>query len=111
MEINIRNSGNVTIIDLSGNLIIGKSEESLREAVNLLISEERIFLLLNLAEVGMIDSSGIGAVIKSFTSTRAVNGKFKILKPSRMAQQLLTITGLFSVLESYDDEYSAISSF
>jgi len=111
MEINIRASGHVTIIELSGNLIIGKSEESLREAVNLLLSEEKRNLLLNLAEVGMIDSSGIGAVIKSFTSVKAANGKFKILKPSRMAYQLLTITGLFSVLESFDDESSAISSF
>ena len=111
MEINIRTSGHVTIIELSGNLIIGKSEESLREAVNLLLSDEKRNLLLNLAEVGMIDSSGIGAVIKSFTSVKAANGKFKILKPSRMACQLLTITGLFSVLESFDDESSAISSF
>lgn len=111
MEIHIRTTGNVTILDLTGNLTIGKSEESLREAVNRLITEERMHLLINLSEVPMIDSSGIGAMIKSFTSVQAVNGKMKVLKPSRMARQLLTITGLLSVLETFDDEKSAISSF
>ncbi len=111
MEIHIRNSGSVTIIDLSGSLIIGKSEESLRTTINRLIEEERMHLLLNLSDVPMIDSSGIGAMIKSFTSVKAANGHLKVLKPSRMARQLLTITGLLSILETYEDESAAISSF
>jgi anti-sigma B factor antagonist len=111
MEIQIRNRGDVTILDVRGNLTIGKSEESLREAVDHLIAEERKQLLLNLAEVPVIDSSGIGAMIKSFTSLRAADGTLKVLKPSRMARQLLTITGLFSVLETFEDESKAISSF
>jgi anti-sigma B factor antagonist len=111
MEIHIRTSGSVTILDLSGNLIIGRSEESLRETVRRLIDEERRCVLLNLSEVPTIDSSGIGAMIKSFTSLKEANGQFKILKPSRMARQLLTITGLLSVVETYEDERAAISSF
>ncbi len=111
MEIHVRTSGNVAILDLSGNLIIGKSEESLRETVNSLVAEGRSLLLINLAEVPMIDSSGIGAMIKSFTSVKAVEGQLKVLKPSRMARQLLTITGLLSVLETFDDESAAVSSF
>jgi anti-sigma B factor antagonist len=111
MDIQIRTTGNIKIIDLSGNLTIGKSEESLRDCVINLLAEEHKYLLLNLSEVPMIDSSGIGAMIKSFTSVKAADGKLKVLKPSRMARQLLTITGLFSVLESYEDESAAISSF
>lgn len=111
MEIQIRTTGNVTIIDLAGNLTIGKSEESLRDMVKQLIAEERIMLLLNLASVPTIDSSGIGAMIKSFTSVKEANGKLKVLKPSRMAYQLLSITGLLSVLETFEDEKAAISSF
>jgi anti-sigma B factor antagonist len=111
MEIQIRNNGDVTILDVRGNLTIGKSEESLRNTVNGLIAEERKHLLLNLSEVPVIDSSGIGAMIQSFTSVRAAAGKLKVLKPSRMARQLLTITGLFSVLETFEDEAKAISSF
>ncbi len=111
MEIQIRTSGGVTILDLSGNLTIGRSEESLRDTVKKLIEEGRKFLLLNLSEVPTIDSSGIGAMIKSFTSVKEADGKLKILKPSRMARQLLSITGLLSVLEIYDDEAAAVSSF
>jgi anti-sigma B factor antagonist len=111
MEIHIRTTGSVTILDLSGNLTIGSSEENLRETVRNLIDEQRVFLLLNLSEVPTIDSSGIGAMIKSFTSVKDANGKLKVLKPSRMARQLLSITGLLSVLETYEDEPSAVSSF
>jgi anti-sigma B factor antagonist len=111
MDIQIRNKGDVTILDIRGNLTIGKSEESLRDTINHLIAEERKHLLLNLAEVPVIDSSGIGAMIKSFTSLRAADGNMKVLKPSRMARQLLTVTGLFSVLETFEDESKAISSF
>jgi anti-sigma B factor antagonist len=111
MEIQIRTSGSVTILDLTGNLTIGSNEENLRETVKRLIDEERRHLLLNLSEVPTIDSSGIGAMIKSFTSVNEVNGKLKILKPSRMARQLLSITGLLSILETFEDEASAVSSF
>lgn len=111
MEIHLRTSGNVTILDLNGNLIIGKSEESLRETVRQLVADDHKQLLLNLAEVPTIDSSGIGAVIKSFTSVKEAEGKLKVLRPSRMARQLLTITGLMSVLETFEDEAAAISSF
>lgn len=111
MEITVRNNGQVTIIDLNGNLTIGRSEEALRETVRRLIAEQQRYVLLNLADVPTIDSSGIGAIIKSFTSLQDAEGKLKVLRPSRMARQLLTITGLMSVLESFEDESQAISSF
>ena len=111
MEITVRNNGPVTIIDLNGNLTIGRNEESLRETVKRLIAEKRHHVLLNLAEVPTIDSSGIGAIIKSFTSLQEAGGKLKVLRPSRMARQLLNITGLMSVLESFEDENQAITSF
>jgi anti-sigma B factor antagonist len=111
MEITVRDNGQVKVIDLNGNLTIGRNEESLREAVKRLIDEGHTDVLLNLAEVPTIDSSGIGAIIKSFTSLQENGGKLKVLRPSRMARQLLTITGLMSVLESFEDEGQAVSSF
>jgi anti-anti-sigma factor len=111
MEIHTRVTGTVTIIEVNGNLTIGRSEESLREAVLQLIAEERRFVLLNLTDVPTIDSSGIGAVIKCFTSLNDCGGKLKVLKPSRMVRQLFTITGLMSVVEVHDDEGSALASF
>lgn len=111
MEIHIRTNNNVTILDLNGNLTIGRNEEKLRETVDQLLSEERKRLLINLTDVATIDSSGIGAVIRSYTSVKEAGGEMKLLRPSRLARQLLSITGLLSVLETFDDEAAAIASF
>jgi anti-sigma B factor antagonist len=111
MEIHIRTHGPVTILDLSGNLTIGRSEESLRQTVSRLLTEDRKMVLLNLADVPTIDSSGIGAMIKSFTSVKDAGGQLKLLRPSRLARQLLSITGLLSVLDTFEDEGAALSSF
>ena len=111
MEINPRTDGSVTILDLKGNLTIGAGEEELTEMIAQLLSEGQKHLLLNLAEVPIIDSSGIGGLIKSFTRVKNGRGKLKLLNPSRNTRQLLSITGLLSVLEIFDDEAAALSSF
>jgi anti-sigma B factor antagonist len=111
MEINPRTDGSVTILDLKGNLTIGSPEEELGEMVVQLLGEGRKHLLLNLADVPVIDSSGIGGLIKSFTRVKNGGGKLKLLNPSRNTRQLLSITGLLSVLEIFDDEGIALSSF
>lgn len=111
MEINLRTVGDVTVLDLTGNLTLGAGEQKMREAIDELIAGANKKLLLNLAGVPMIDSSGIGAIIKSFTTAKRDGGKLKLLNPSRLARQLLSITGLLSVLEVFDDEPSALASF
>jgi anti-sigma B factor antagonist len=111
MEINPRTHGSVTILDLKGNLTIGSGEEELGEMIAQSLSEGRKHLLLNLADVPFIDSSGIGGLIKSFTRVKNGGGKLKLLNPSRNTRQLLSITGLLSVLEIFDDEATALSSF
>ena len=111
MDINFRTNGNVTILDLQGNLTIGAAEEELRQSVERFVAEDQKYLLINLANVPMIDSSGIGSLVKSFTHAKNKGGKLKLLKPSRLAQQLLSITGLLSVFETFDDEATAVASF
>lgn len=111
MEINLRTEGAITIIDLQGNLTMGAAEERLRDTVENLIADDRKQLVINLAEVPVIDSSGIGGLVKSFTSAKNKGGKLKLLKPTRLARQLLSITGLLSVFETFDDEAAAIASF
>lgn len=111
MDINLRSEGSVTILDLQGNLTIGSAEESLRQSVEQLVAEDRKLLIVNLANVPMIDSSGIGSLVKSFTHARNKGGKVKLLKPSRLARQLLSITGLLGVFETFEDEASALASF
>ncbi len=111
MEIEIRGAGKVTLLDLKGNLTIGRSEESLRETIKQLIGQGQSLIVINLSNVPMIDSSGIGAMIKSYTSVKEAGGQIKLLKPPRLARQLLSITGLLSVLETFEDEAAAVASF
>lgn len=111
MEINLRTNGSVTIIDLQGNLTIGSGEEELNERIAQLIENGQNQLLVNMAEVPFIDSSGIGGLIKSFSRVKNAGGKLKLLKPSQTTRQLLSITGLLSVFETFDDEATALSSF
>ncbi len=111
MDINLRANGVITILDLQGNLTIGAAEEKLRQSVEQLVADDQKYLLINLEDVPMIDSSGIGSLVKAFTHTKNKGGKLKLLKPTRLAHQLLSITGLLSVFETFDDEESAIASF
>ena len=111
MEINIRTAGEVTILDLKGNVTLGAGELKMREAIDQLIASGQKKLLLNMANVAVLDSSGIGAIIKSFTTAKKEGGKLKLVNLSRLARQLLSITGLLSVLEVFDDESSALASF
>ena len=111
MDINLRANGNVTILDLQGNLTIGAAEEKLRHSVEQLVANDQNDLLINLENVPMIDSSGIGSLVKSFTHAKNNGGKVKLLKPTRLARQLLSITGLLSVFETFDDEETAVAAF
>ena len=111
MEIQTRTKDGITIIDLSGNLTIGVSEESLRKTINKLVADGVRSLIINLENVPMIDSSGIGAMIKSYTSVKEAGGQIRVLKPPRLARQLLSITGLLSVLETFEDEDAALAAF
>jgi anti-sigma B factor antagonist len=111
MAINLRTSEKVTILDLQGNLTIGAAEEEFVRTVTQLLEEGQKQLLVNMADVPFIDSSGIGGLIKSFTRVKNAGGKLKLLNPSRNTRQLLSITGLLSVLEVFDDQATALSSF
>lgn len=111
MEINIRTEGEVTVLDLKGNVTLGAGELKMRETIDRLIASGQKKLLLNMANVAVLDSSGIGAIIKSFTTAKKEGGKLKLVNLSRLARQLLSITGLLSVLEVFDDETSALASF
>jgi len=110
MEINLRTNGTVTILDLKGNLIMG-AEEELNRVINQAVTEGQTHLLVNMAEVPFIDSSGIGGLIKSFSRVKGEGGKLKLLNPTHNARQLLSITGLLSVFETFNDEATALSSF
>jgi anti-sigma B factor antagonist len=112
-ELNIRErqAGDVTILDLEGKITIGEGSVSLRSAVRRLIEEGKQKILLNLSGVGYVDSSGIGELVSSYTTINREGGQLKLLKLTQKIRDLLTITKLLTVFDTYDDESEALNSF
>lgn len=111
MKITQRTSGDVTILDVNGKLTIGEGDYLLREAVRSALAEGKRKVLINLAEVTAIDSSGIGELVSSYTTASHQGGKLKLLNPTRKIYDLLVITQLISVFEVFDSENEAVESF
>ena len=106
-----RQAGDVTILDLNGKVTIGEGSVALRNAIRRLLGEGKNKILMNLAGVGYIDSSGIGELVSSFTAVNKEGGTLKLLKLTQKIQDLLAITKLLTVFDTYDDESSALSSY
>ena len=112
-ELNIseRQAGDVTVLDMGGKITIGEGSVALRSAIRRLLEEGKKKILLNLAEVGYIDSSGIGELVSSYTATNKENGQLKLLNLTQKIRDLLTITKLLTVFDTYDSEADALNSF
>lgn len=106
-----RKKGDVVILDVVGNLTIGIGDQSFKESVSDLVSKKQNKILVNLAGVGFMDSSGVGALVKSYTTITNSGGRFKLLQPGKMIRQTLKSTGLLGIFEVFDDEPTAVASF
>ncbi len=111
LNISERQAGDVTILDLSGKVTIGEGSVALRGAIRRLLGEGKNKILLNLAGVGYIDSSGIGELVSSFTAVNKEGGTLKLLNLTQKIQDLLAITKLLTVFDVFDEEAEALSSF
>jgi anti-sigma B factor antagonist len=103
--------GAVTILDLSGKITIGEGSVQLREAVKTLLESGNKKILLNLGDVSYVDSSGIGELVSSFTTVKNQQGQLKLLNLTKKIQDLLMITKLLTVFDTYDNEDTAVASF
>ena len=112
-ELNIteRQAGDVTVLDMSGKITLGEGSVSLRTAVRRLLEEGKKRILLNLAGVSYIDSSGIGELVSSYTAINKEGGQLKLLNLTQKLQDLLTITKLLTVFDVYDSEAEALNSY
>ena len=112
-ELNIRErqAGDVTVLDMDGKITIGEGSVTLRTSVRRLLEEGKKRILLNLAGVTYIDSSGIGELVSSYTATNKENGQLKLLNLTQKIRDLLTITKLLTVFDTYDSEADALNSF
>jgi len=111
LDVKERQAGDVTILDLRGEVRIGEGSIALRDAIRQLADAGKKKLLLNLAGVSYIDSSGIGELIANYTTVSRQGGQLKLLKLTDRVQNLLVITKLLTVFDAYEDEAEALKSF
>ena len=111
MKIVEREVSNVTILDLKGKILIGEGDDALRDAVTRVVQSGKQKILLNLAEVPYVDSAGLGEIVRCYTTVSKNGGKLKLINLTKKIQDLLAITKLLTVFETYDSEEEAVRSF
>ncbi len=112
-ELNIseRQAGDVTILDMDGKVTIGEGSIALRSAIRRLVGEGKKKILLYLSGVGYVDSSGIGELVSSFTAVNKEGGQLKLLNLTQKIQDLLAITKLLTVFDTFENEGDALGSY
>ena len=111
MKLTTREVSGVTIVDLSGKITLGEGGMTLRDEVRKLLDKGSKKIVLNLAEVNYIDSSGLGELVSAYTAVKNAGGELKLLNLTSKVRDLLVITKLVTVFDVKDDEASAVSSF
>ena len=111
MTANTRQVGGVTIVDISGRIVLGDESAALRSLVRDLLGAGHKKILFNLGNVDYIDSAGLGHLIGAFTSVRKYEGDLKLLNLTNKVHDVLQITRLYTVFDIMDDEAVAVKSF
>jgi anti-sigma B factor antagonist len=111
LDVKERQAGDVTILDLSGDVRIGEGAVSLRDSIRNLSDQGKKKVLLNLAGVKYMDSTGVGELIANYTTITRQGGQLKLLSLTDRIQNLLVITKLLTVFDAYDNEAEALKSF
>jgi anti-sigma B factor antagonist len=111
VTITTREVNHVTIVDIQGRITLGDETGKLRDTVRQLIAADNKKIVLNLAQVDYIDSSGVGELVSSYTAVKNAGGELKLLALSKKVQDVLYVTKLYTVFDIKDDEFSAVKSF
>ena len=111
LDINDRQVGSVTVLDIDGNLRIGEGSAVLHKAIRRLLETGQNQILLNLAHVTYIDSSGLGELVAAHVALSKSGGQIKLLHLTRRVRELMMITKLLTVFDAYEDEATALDSF
>ena len=111
MMTSIRQVGDVSIVDVSGKIVLGEESAALRGVVAGLLAKGHKKILLNLGEVNYIDSSGLGELVSAFTTAKNQGADVKLLNLTKKVKDVLQVTKLYTVFDIFDDEASAIASF
>ena len=111
MQTRSRELNGVTVLDLTGRITIGEGSASLRDRIQDELAKGNRHILLNLADVSYIDSSGLGELISAYASARNRGGEVKLSNLSKKVHNLMEIVKLYTVFDIFDDETSVIASF
>jgi anti-sigma B factor antagonist len=111
MKANVRHIGHVSVVDFTGKITIGEGDVVLRESVQELLDGDRKNILLNLEKVSYMDSAGIGELVACYKRAKEKHGNVKLLNPSGKVYDLLSLTKLEEVFETFKDEKEALVSF
>jgi len=111
MQIEERVVGDVTILDLKGKITLGEGDEALKDKINSLTLQNRRQILLNLEGVPYIDSAGLGEVVRTYTTVSRQGGQLKLVNLTKRIEDLLSITKLLTVFETFENEADALNSF
>ena len=111
MDINVRKRSQVQVVQLRGPLRMGPAVDGLRQTMEEAIGNGDTRIVINLSEVSMIDSSGIGLLVRFLASTKQRGGSIKLVQPSKFAVQTLRLVGVLNLFEIFDDDDAAVLSF
>ena len=111
MQIEERSAGDVIVLDLKGKMTLGEGEELLKDKINSLVQQGRRKVVLNLEGVPYIDSAGLGEIVRTYTTISRQGGSLKLLNLTKRITDLLSITKLLTVFETYDNEADVVRSF
>ncbi len=111
MKASVRQVDSVIVVDVSGRITLGEGCSQLRDLIREQLGKGKKHVLLNLADVTYIDSSGIGELVSAFTAVSNQGGQLKLLSLTKKVHDLLQITKLYTVFDVHDDEAKAIGSF
>src|SRR5580765_1209278 len=111
MDISERNAGNVTVLNLSGKITLGDGDTILKDKLHSLLHQGRKDVLLNLGQVQYVDSAGLGAIVSAYTTMTREGGSLKLVNMTKRLQDLLTITKLLTVFDTFDSEDEALRSY
>lgn len=111
VKLTTRQVGDVTVVDAEGRITLGEGASAFRDLIRDLVSKGNKKVLVNLADVSYIDSSGIGELVSGFTTVANSGGTMKLLNLNKRVKDLLQITKLYTVFEVHDDEASGVRSF
>ncbi len=111
MQIDERTAGDVTILDLKGRMTLGEGDEAFKDKVNSLVHQGRKNILVNLANVTHLDSAGLGELVGAYTTVSKAGGSMKLLNLTKRLHDLLAITKLLTIFDTFESEQDALKQF